>query len=1039
MRLLLLHHHHHLLQVLFLFYIIITSQITAKPNHLPEFQALISVKTSISDDPENSLSTWNISTKHCTWTGVSCDSTHHRVISLDISNYNLTGVLSPDIGFLTNLVNLTVAGNSFSGPIPREISQISGLKQLNLSNNIFNGSFPSELSSLQYLEILDLYNNNMTGVLPVGVSEMKNLKHLHFGGNYFEGKIPPEYGRLESLEYLAVSGNSLSGVIPPEIGNLTKLQQLYLGYYNMYEGGIPFAIGNLTDLVRLDMANCGLSGRIPPEMAKLQNLDTLFLQVNGLSGGLTPELGQLKSLRSMDLSNNVLSGEIPQTFAELKNLTLLNLFRNKLHGAIPDFIGDLPELEVLQLWENNFTGKVPQTLGLNGKLVFLDLSSNKLTGNLPPDLCSGNRLETLIALGNFFFGSIPKSLGKCESLNRIRMGENYLNGSIPEGLLGLPKLAQVELQDNYLTGRFPEMFSSSVNLGQISLSNNKLTGNLPSSIGNFSGVQKLLLDGNRFYGEIPSDIGRLQQLSKMDFSNNNFSGSITPEISQCKLLTFVDLSRNQLSGEIPGEITGMKILNYLNISRNQLMGNIPVSISNMQSLTSVDFSYNNLSGLVPGTGQFGYFNSTSFMGNPNLCGPFLGACKSGISNSTGHANSKGPLSATMKLFLVLGLLLCSIVFAVAAIIKARSLKKASESRSWKFTAFQRLEFTCDDILDALKEDNIIGKGGAGIVYKGGMPNGDQVAVKRLSVLSRSGSSHDHGFNAEIQTLGRIRHRHIVRLLGFCSNHETNLLVYEYMPNGSLGEVLHGKKGGHLHWDTRYKIAVEAAKGLCYLHHDCSPSILHRDVKSNNILLDSNFEAHVADFGLAKFLQDSGTSECMSAIAGSYGYIAPEYAYTLKVDEKSDVYSFGVVLLELVSGRKPVGEFGDGVDIVQWVRKMTDSKTEGVLKILDPRLPSVPLNEVMHVFYVAMLCVEEQSIERPTMREVVQILNQLPKPTTATTRIHQHSLKDHQPLPSLHHHCLLEIISAKKLLVLREVLKISHHPRRHHQPIFLASN
>jgi serine/threonine protein kinase len=288
-----------------------------------------------------------------------------------------------------------------------------------------------------------------------------------------------------------------------------------------------------------------------------------------------------------------------------------------------------------------------------------------------------------------------------------------------------------------------------------------------------------------------------------------------------------------------------------------------------------------------------------------------------------------------------------------------------------------LDFTADDVLDSLKEDNIIGKGGAGIVYKGAMPNGELVAVKRLPVMSR-GSSHDHGFNAEIQTLGRIRHRHIVRLLGFCSNHETNLLVYEYMPNGSLGEVLHGKKGGHLYWDTRYKIAVEAAKGLCYLHHDCSPLIVHRDVKSNNILLDSNYEAHVADFGLAKFLQDSGTSECMSAIAGSYGYIAPEYAYTLKVDEKSDVYSFGVVLLELVTGRKPVGEFGDGVDIVQWVRKMTDSNKEGVLKVLDPRLSSVPLHEVMHVFYVAILCVEEQAVERPTMREVVQILTELPK-------------------------------------------------------------
>ncbi|XP_043713148.1 leucine-rich repeat receptor-like serine/threonine-protein kinase BAM1 [Telopea speciosissima] len=962
--------------ILLLLYLLNNPFVAGKQSHIPEYRVLLSLKSAITDDPGASLQNWNVSTSHCTWTGVSCDG-YRRVVSLDLSNMNLSGTLSSDIGHLRNLVNLTVAANVLSGPVPSELSHISGLRQLNLSNNIFNGSFPSQLSLLKYLEVLDFYNNNMTGDLPVEASEMPNLRHLHLGGNFFSGRIPPEYGRWEFLEYLAVSGNELGGIIPPEIGNLTNLQQLYVGYFNNYEGGIPPEMGNLSNLIRLDMANCMLSGEIPPELAKLQKLDTLFLQVNGLTGGLTPELGNLKSLKSMDLSNNMFSGEIPEAFAELKNLTLLNLFRNKLHGAIPDFIGDLPELEVLQLWENNFTGSIPQGLGRNGKLQLLDLSSNKLTGILPPDLCSGNRLETLILLGNFLFGNIPESLGRCESLNRIRMGENFLNGTIPKGLFGLPQLAQVEFQNNLLAGSFPEIDSVAVNLGQISLSNNQLTGSLPPSIGNFSGVQKLLLDGNMFSGRIPPEIGKLQQLSKMDFSNNKFAGPIAPEINQCKLLTFVDLSRNELSGEIPPEITSMRILNYLNLSRNHLIGSIPSSISTMQSLTSVDFSYNNLSGLVPGTGQFSYFNSTSFVGNPGLCGPYLVPCKSGVGNGDQQNHVKGPFSASIKLILVIGLLVCSIAFAVAAIIKARSLKKANESRAWKLTAFQRLDFTCDDVLESLKEDNIIGKGGAGIVYKGIMPNGDQVAVKRLPVMSR-GSSHDHGFNAEIQTLGRIRHRHIVRLLGFCSNHETNLLVYEYMPNGSLGELLHGKKGGHLQWDTRYKIAVEAAKGLCYLHHDCSPLILHRDVKSNNILLDSNFEAHVADFGLAKFLQDSGTSECMSAIAGSYGYIAPEYAYTLKVDEKSDVYSFGVVLLELVSGRKPVGEFGDGVDIVQWVRKMTDSNKEGVLKILDARLSSVPLHEVMHVFYVAMLCVEEQAVERPTMREVVQILTELPK-------------------------------------------------------------
>ncbi|KAL3721901.1 hypothetical protein ACJRO7_034274 [Eucalyptus globulus] len=957
---------------------------SAAPTRLTEPLALLSIRAAVTVDPQSALSSWTSAaaangSSHCSWQGVTCDARRRHVTALDLSSLELAGALSPDVAHLRFLTSLSVAANQLSGPIPPQISALAALRYLNLSNNVFNGTFPPRLGLLRNLRVLDLYNNNMTGDLPVAVAEMPQLRHLHLGGNYFGGRIPPEYGRWEFIEYLAVSGDELTGAIPPEIGNLTTLRELYLGYYNSYDGSLPPEIGNLSQLVRLDAASCGLSGEIPPEIAKLQNLDTLFLQVNGFAGSLPAEIGYLNSLKSLDLSNNMFAGEIPESFSQLKNLTLLHLFRNKLNGEIPEFIADLPELQVLQLWENNFTGSIPQGLGKNGHLQIVDLSSNKLTGTLPPDLCYGNQLQILIALSNYLLGPIPESLGKCRSLERIRMGGNYLNGSIPRGLFGLPELNQVEFQDNLLVGEFPVSDDSiALKLGQITLSNNKLGGSLPPTIGNFSGVQKLLLDGNNFSGQIPPEIGRLQQLAKIDFSSNRYSGPIPAQISQCKLLTFVDLSGNELSGEIPNEITGMRILNYLNLSSNNLSGSIPPSISAMQSLTSVDFSYNNLSGLVPGTGQFSYFNYTSFLGNPELCGPYLGPCKDGETNGIHQAHVKGPLSASVKLLLVIGLLVCSIIFAIVAIIKARSLKKASDARAWKFSAFQRLDFSCEDVLDSLKEDNIIGKGGAGIVYKGSMPNGDHVAVKRLPVMGR-GSSHDHGFNAEIQTLGKIRHRHIVRLLGFCSNHETNLLVYEYMPNGSLGEVLHGKKGGHLIWSVRYKIALEAAKGLCYLHHDCSPLIVHRDVKSNNILLDSDFEAHVADFGLAKFLQDSGASECMSAIAGSYGYIAPEYAYTLKVDEKSDVYSFGVVLLELVTGRKPVGEFGDGVDIVQWVRKMTNSNKEEVQLILDPRLNTVPLHEAMHLFYVAMLCVEEQAVERPTMREVVQILTEFPKP------------------------------------------------------------
>ncbi|KAL5732052.1 hypothetical protein ACHQM5_004711 [Ranunculus cassubicifolius] len=934
--------------------------------------------------PTSSLSTWDDSNflSLCSWKGIQCDEMKKSVVSLDISNLNISGFITPVILELRDIVHLTISGNSFSGVFPSEVHKLTNLRFLNISSNQFNGSLNWDFSSLKELETLDVYDNSFSGVLPVGVSELQSLKHLDLSGNYFSGKIPASYGSLKELTYLSLAGNDLSGFIPSEIGNLTNLRELYLGYFNEYKGGIPPEIGNMVNLVRLSLANCGLQGPIPPELGNLNKLDTLFLQTNQLTGSIPAQFGNLSSLKSLDLSNNGLTGEIPEEFSKLEELILLNMFINKFHGEIPHFIQGLPNLEVLNLWENNFTGAIPPMLGENGRLKYIDLSTNKLTGLVPRYLCSGRRLETLILLNNFLFGPLPDDLGACTTLVRVRMGQNYLSGTIPEGFLYLPEVLLMELQNNYLTGslaEYPAKVSSK--LGQLNLSNNRLFGSLPSSIAKFSGLQTLLVSGNRFTGEIPREIGQLKHLLKLDMSRNNFTGVIPPEIGNCILLAYLDLSQNQLSGPIPIEIAQIHILNYFNVSSNHLQKSLPKEIGAMKSLTSADFSYNSFSGRIPETGQYAYFNSTSFIGNPQLCGSFLNPCNSNstVSKQTlDQNNPKAQVPGKFKLFFALGLLTCSLTFAIVAIIRTRSGGRKS-SKVWKLTAFQKLNFGSSDILECLKDTNIIGRGGAGIVYKGVMPNGEQVAVKRLLGISK-GSSHDNGFSAEIGTLGRIRHRYIVRLQAFCSNKETNLLVYEYMPNGSLGEILHGKRGVHLKWDTRLKIAIEAAKGISYLHHDCSPLILHRDVKSNNILLDSEFEAHVADFGLAKFLQDTGNSECMSAIAGSYGYIAPEYAYTLKVDEKSDVYSFGVVLLELVTGRRPVGDFGEeGLDIVQWAKMKTSWSKEGVVKIIDERLSNVPIDEAMQVFFVGMLCVQEQSIERPTMREVVQMLAQAKQP------------------------------------------------------------
>ncbi|KAJ6394898.1 hypothetical protein OIU77_024000 [Salix suchowensis] len=558
------------------------------------------------------------------------------------------------------------------------------------------------------------------------------------------------------------------------------------------------------------------------------------------------------------------------SFINLKQLNLLNLFLNRLHGSIPDYVADLPDLETLQLWNNNFTGVIPRNLGRNGKLQILDLSSNKLTGTIPQDLCSSNQLRVLILFKNFLFGPIPEGLGACYSLTKVRLGQNYLNGSIPSGFIYLPELNLAEFQSNYLSGTLSENGNSSskpVKLGQLDLSNNLFSGPLPSSLSNFSSLQTLLLSGNKFSGPIPPMIGELQVL-KLDLSRNSFSGPIPPEIGNCFYLTFLDISQNNLSGPIPSDMSNIHNLNYLNLSRNHLNQTIPKSLGSLKSLTIADFSFNDFAGKLPESGQFSLFNASSFAGNPLLCGPLL----NNPCNFTTVTDTPGKAPSNFKLIFALGLLICSLIFATAALIKAKTFKKSS-SDSWKLTTFQKLEFTVTDIIECVKDGNVIGRGGAGIVYHGKMPNGVEIAVKKL--LGFGNNSHDHGFRAEIQTLGNIRHRNIVRLLAFCSNKDTNLLVYEYMRNGSLGEALHGKKGAlFLGWNLRYKIAIEAAKGLCYLHHDCSPLIVHRDVKSNNILLNSSFEAHVADFGLAKFLVDGGASQCMSAIAGSYGYIAP---------------------------------------------------------------------------------------------------------------------------------------------------------------------
>ncbi|KAH7307379.1 hypothetical protein KP509_22G056200 [Ceratopteris richardii] len=943
-----------------------------------EAEALLSLKTSIVDI-SGRLASWTIIDKegrlitenaHCNWVGVGCDR-NFSVTSLNISSMGLSGSLLPAVGLFPSLINLSVAENHFSGLLPKEIASLSHLVYLNISNNNFSGIFPSGFANLKSLQVLDAFNNNFSGGLPLELSLLTSLRHLHLGGNYFSGHMPPQYGNMQSLEYLGLSGNALTGRIPAEFGSLSELRELYLGYYNELEGGIPVEIGRLSKLVRLDLSCSGLHGIIPAALGHLGNLDTLFLQKNGLTGSIPPQLGNIYSLKSLDLSCNSLTGSIPQELGKLQKLELLNLFENSIQGSIPSGIADLPNLQVLKLFTNKLTGVVPQHLGANGKLIIVDLALNLLGGPIPPQICMKQALEQLILMNNRFSGTIPETLAKCVKLTRVRLGNNKLHGSIPPSLFLLPALNYLELLGNELTGMIPGRIANLSMLGTLDLSYNQLTGSLPSSIGRLDQLINLVLAGNKLSGVIPHEVGSLQKLVKLDLSRNMLSGNIPPALGDCSSMTMLDLSHNQLDGEIPPVLSKLFILDTLNLSWNHFTGAIPQNFVSINTLVIVDFSFNNLSGLIPEGGKFSTLNGSSFVGNPGLCGKQLNGDCSQIDTSN---------AARLKRQKIIISICCLLVgLSCIAVIIAWCLRRVEVGVGWELILFEKLTFSLKDVVGCITEENIISKGGSAIVYKGLLPGNQVIAIKAISTNLKICTGVDNRLATEIRTLGCIRHRNIVRLLGFCTNNETSLLLLEYMPNGSLSDLLHGPRGVLLDWGLRYKIALDSAKGLCYLHHDHSPTIVHRDVKSSNILLDDNFEAHVADFGLAKVLRGSGTSESMTSIAGSYGYIAPEYAYTLRVDEKSDVYSYGVVLLELITGRRPTEpDYGDYTDIAGWVRRKARS-SEDRREIMDARIQTIAdsslkiQQEFMLLLEVAIRCVSIQPDHRPTMHNVVQLL------------------------------------------------------------------
>ncbi|XP_071692519.1 uncharacterized protein [Rutidosis leptorrhynchoides] len=934
---------------------------------------LLRVKTTQLTDPDSLLSNWNTSIPPCSWNGITCNNQSQDIISIDFTDFStLSGPFPADFCRIQTLRHLSIGNNCFNGTIsPSSFSLCSHLTFLNLSSNLFDGNLPELLPSFVNLTILDLSYNNFTSEIPSSIGESLSLQVIDLSSNFFYGPIPDSLTNLTELKkFLAPVNPNLTGPLPEKIGNLKKLEIFRISGARL-TGEIPDSIGDLLSIKSIDLSTNLLTGSIPESIGRLNGIEHLWLYDNVLSGEIPDVFENLTSLIDFDVSLNKLTGKLPVSLAGL-HLTSFDVNDNQLEGEIPDILGSNPNLVQLKLFNNKFSGQLPAGLGENSDLEEFDVSGNQFEGLLPLKLCDKKKLQKFICFNNRFFGEIPGSCGDCQSIYYVRLSSNELSGEIPVSFWNSSRLKYVDVSDNKFTGSIPGSISKGVTT--LMMSGNGFSGELPTGICGLHKIVEMDLSNNKFSGQLPGCITRLNKLEKLNLQLNDFTGEIPNDMSSWKELSSLNLSSNHFNGEIPDQIGDLPVLNYLDLAGNSLSGKIPTSLSKLK-LNVLNLSNNDLEGEVPSYLDNEVYES-SLMGNPKLCSPYLKQFPRCHKTRKVSYYLVGILS---------GLALFLIVSLMWIVIKTK-LFRGSKSL-YKITSFQRLGFKEHDVLVSLSESNVIGMGGSGKVYRVTLKTGQTVAVKKLFGIHKS-SETEAEFWCEMETLGRIRHKNIVKLLFGSVGEDFRALAYEYMENGSLGDMLHkDPKGGFLlDWSKRFEIALGAAQGLAYLHHDCVPGIVHRDVKSNNILLDEDFRPRVADFGLAKALQveEKDGEGAMSRIAGSYGYIAPEYAYTMKVTEKSDVYSFGVVLMELVTGKRPNdSSFGENKDIVKWVTEVALSVPEkpdevgwaNLDQLIDPKMNSLTCDyeEIEKVLNVALQCTSAFPINRPYMRKVVELL------------------------------------------------------------------
>ncbi|KAG6642330.1 hypothetical protein CIPAW_09G135200 [Carya illinoinensis] len=940
----------------------------------------------------------------------------YRLKNLNFGFNNFNGEIPSSLGLLSKLQNLFLFGNRFTGAIPQSLSNMSSLERIVLAFNGFSGYIPSFLFNISTLQAIDLGVNKLSGPMPSILFNMPSVQLIDLSSNELSGRLSTDtFDHLPNLKYLRLSHNRFYGGLPSTLFSCKQLQYFWVGS-NHFTGRVPPAIGNLTMLMTLYLAennftaslisrctynlNIGVnhfSGPIPFEIFNISTLQIIGMPLNNLSGPLPSNLGLfLPELQVLLLGANELNGTIPSSISNASQLTHLAL--NSFSGFIPNTIGNLGLLRLLNLEINNLTISSPKMNSLFSSLsncIYLETLSftkNPLNAILPNSIGNLSTSLQIIFLGGCNIkGSIFQDIDNLSSLTSLDLGNNelvglliptaweklgMLQGPIPSNLCHLKSLFHLDLGGNELVGQIPGCINNLTLLRYLYLGLNKLTSTIPLSLWSLTDLLVADLSSNSLSGPLSLELGNMKVLIELDLSNNRLSGDIPMTIGSLKNLYFLSFARNQLEGPIPKSFGDLVNLEQLDVSGNNLSGEIPKSLEALIYLKYLNVLFNRLRGEIPTRGPFLNFSAASFMSNDALSGaPQLQV----LPRKRDTSRSRRSKIRHILTFLLPAIGLTLILVASLILISKKCQKKStglvdlSPLAPWRRVShYELLRAT-----EWFNPSKLIGEGSFGSVYKATFLDGKDFAIKVLN-LQIEGAF--HSFDVECEVLSNIRHRNLVKIITACSNINFKAIVLEYMPNGNLETWLYSGDR-FLSMLQRLNIMIDVATALEYLHFGYPKTIVHCDLKPNNILLDEEMVAHVADFGIAKLLGDEDLIKRTMTLA-TIGYMAPEYGSEGIVSIRGDVYSYGILLMETFTRKKPTDNmFIEEMNLKRWVEESLVDLS--IIEIIDASLlgderykDATTTDSVSSIMGLALDCCIDSPEERINTRSIPIALNKI---------------------------------------------------------------